>query len=563
MSSTIVKKSNGLSLTTHLGDSAVLLAFDLDEGKTEKFAGFAVHCVTPPNKKGPYHSNEYFLPNRLNFEKGLTREKTLGSSDYTSSDKAPFQVFHWIHFPSAGPGEYQYTAYAAYFKDHRSIELGPKVSSKIKLVYQSNISNLELGFTRGYISSQAYSERFENKNIRPKEKSIDFDTKPYEQQYEWLGAHARQIICKFLEECEQDSSIQVDVFSYDFDEPDIIRSLCKLGERVRVFQDDSKSHIGAKAMEPKVQEALERAGAQVKTGHFHRFAHNKVMIQKKGGKAVKVLTGSANFSLRGLYVQANSILLFNDPDIANLYEQAFEQSFTSASHFVESSIASKWYNVKKPVPLTISFAPHKTAFSLDKVAESIESAKSSVFFAIMEAGGTGPVMPALQNLADNNNSDIFSLGILQKESELKLFKRGINNNTATTSFNYLHKNVPEPFKDEWSGGAGQVIHHKYVVCDFNDKSPVVFCGSSNLSEGGEKSNGDNLLAIYDRKIAICYAVEAIRLFDHYRFRTLQENSTSDNPLVLDTTNKWLKDYYNPKMLKFHERKILSTAIREK
>src|SRR5919197_648960 len=134
MSSTIVKKSNGLSLTTHLGDSAVLLAFDLDKDKTEKFAGFAVHCVTPPNKKGPYHSNEYFLPNRLNFEKELTREKTLGSSDYTSSDKAPFQIFHWIHFPSAGPVEYQYTVYAAYFKDHRSIEF------KSKSKFQNKIS---------------------------------------------------------------------------------------------------------------------------------------------------------------------------------------------------------------------------------------------------------------------------------------------------------------------------------------------------------------------------------------------------------------------------------------
>jgi hypothetical protein len=43
----------------------------------------------------------------------------------------------------------------------------------------------------------------------------------------------------------------------------------------------------------------------------------------------------------------------------------------------------------------------------------------------------------------------------------------------------------------------------------NGPNPVVFCGSSNLSSGGESCNGDNLLAIYDRDIATAYAVEAI------------------------------------------------------
>ncbi|MDQ1254074.1 MAG: hypothetical protein QG646_3294, partial [Euryarchaeota archaeon] len=100
-----------------------------------------------------------------------------------------------------------------------------------------------------------------------------------------------------------------------------------------------------------------------------------------------------------------------------------------------------------------------------------------------------------------------------------------------------------------------VIHHKFVVCDFNSDDPVVFCGSSNLAQGGETNNCDNLIEIRDANIANYYAIEAIRLFDNYRFRSLQENSTSDKPLELDPTDNWVKSFYDPNNLKCQTRKL--------
>ena len=55
-----------------------------------------------------------------------------------------------------------------------------------------------------------------------------------------------------------------------------------------------------------------------------------------------------------------------------------------------------------------------------------------------------------------------------------------------------------------------MLHHKFVVVDFNGPNPTVYAGSSNLAEGGEKKNGDNLLVFRDATIASTYAVEAIR-----------------------------------------------------
>ena len=69
----------------------------------------------------------------------------------------------------------------------------------------------------------------------------------------------------------------------------------------------------------------------MKVGHFHRFAHSKVMIQKRNGRPTRVLTGSANFSVRGLYVQANNVLVVDDPEVAAVYEQGTPRVLTKAS----------------------------------------------------------------------------------------------------------------------------------------------------------------------------------------------------------------------------------------
>ncbi|HTX43670.1 MAG TPA: phospholipase D-like domain-containing protein, partial [Methanocella sp.] len=451
------------------------------------------------------------------------------------------------------------------FKDGGSLEMGKGVPLNIDLSYRTS-PNLELGFTRGAISSQAYADRFKNADIRPKVKSVDFDTAAYRPQYEWLGAHARKLVFDFLTECQEDPSINVDVFTYDFDEPDIIRKIAALGHRARVIQDDSALHTKGEAIEPRAVDVLKQAGVTVKTGHFRRFSHDKIFIQKKSGKAVKVLTGSTNFSLRGLYIQANSVLVFDSPEIAGLYGRAFDQAFDDMGNFRSSGMASKWFDVTSGVapPISFSFAPHETGFTLDAVADAVDSAKSSAFFAVMQMGKPetgGRALSSLIGLGERDN--IFSLGIVDSKSDLKLFKQGKSN--GVTSKSWLRKNAPRPFLPELSGLAGQggfaghVIHHKFIVCDFNDRNPVVFCGSSNLAPGGETSNGDNLIAIHDPTIAYNYAVEAIRLYDHYRFRSLHEGSTSSRPLELDTTDGWVKPFYDPGNIKFNERKLFSIS----
>jgi phosphatidylserine/phosphatidylglycerophosphate/cardiolipin synthase-like enzyme len=546
---------DGLSVKAYRGDGAVLLAFDLNETLTAGLAGFAIQR-TPPT------GQPFYIPNRLSFTTAVTTQTTPEQHVWSPSDQAPFQKYRWVDFPpDVVPGTYTYEISAMYFDANGGLKPGPVVDVSLEIVSHA-LGEFEFGFTRGYASSQAYAARFDNAAIVPKPKTIDFNTTPYEKQYEWLGYHARQMVFDFVQECLDDPSITVDLFAYDLDEPDFIRDMQKLGGRLRAVLDNAPLHTKASAMEPQAKARLQdSAGSQnIVVGHFKRFAHNKVLIQKKNGQPVKVLTGSANFSLRGLYVQANNVLVFDDAATAALYEQAFAEAFTDMSGFDKSPIAAQWFDVKDPglPPFSVCFSPHADAsISLGRVSDAIRQAKSSVLYAVMELQGGGPVLDELRNLG--NRSDVFAYGVTQTESGLNLYKPG-DAHGIFASFDYLHSKVPAPFRAEWSGGLGQVIHHKFVVADFNDLQPVVFAGSSNLAEGGEEDNGDNLLAIYDPAVVTAYAVEAIRLVDHYHFRVAMQGATQVQPLQLQgagAAKPWWAPYYDNTNVKYFERLLFA------
>lgn len=280
---------------------------------------------------------------------------------------------------------------------------GPSAEVSLELVPQQ-AGKFAVGLTRAYVSSQAYATKFKNAPIRPDPKSLDYDTKPFQPAYEWLGWHARKLVFDLLNECLNDKSITVDMFAYDFDEPEIVKMCEALGSRLRAFLDNAPLHLGT-ALEVQTHERLVKSAgaANIKQGHFQRFAHDKIIIQKKDGKPTKVLTGSANFSVRGLYVQANNVLVFNDPQIAQTYDDIFESVFQNMSGYVKSPLAAKWFkfpNEPGGIPnFQVSFAPHpKPPMSMQTVIEALQNAKSSVMFAVMELGGSGQTLQTLQKL---------------------------------------------------------------------------------------------------------------------------------------------------------------------
>ena len=197
-----------------------------------------------------------------------------------------------------------------------------------------------------------------------------------------------------------------------------------------------------------------------------------------------------------------------------------------------------------------SFSPHAPENALlAEVADDIgEQTTSSLFYSLAFLYQTpGPILDAIKKVTQDD--EIFVYGISDKDvGGLDLQKP--DGNVAPVSSAALGENVPEPFKSEPVGGSGNRMHHKFVVIDFDKPTARVYLGSYNFSSAADKDNGENLLLIRDRRVAVSYMVEALRIFDHYHFRVAQEEATeAKKKLVLATPLEirakepwWAEDY---------------------
>lgn len=559
-----------LRVAAYTGANCVLIAMSLADDATENLAGFAIY-------RQPEGEAERALLNRLNFDDPVTSATAPHQRKWTPSNIAPIQKFRWVDIPPNGiEKKTTYRVCAMYFTG-AGVDL--RVGAEARVVVDPTLdlhSRFFAAFTRGYISSQAYADRFHNADIRPAgPKTADFDTTPYQAQYEWLGAGARKALFDFLDRCRNDKSARVDVFAYDLDEPDVIAAICEFGRegRLRAVLDDAPLHRDKAVEVDAAKMIIDAAGADnVVQGHFGRYQHNKVFIERDAsGKARRVLFGSMNFSVRGIYVQSNNIIVAEDERTPAYFAEAFDNAFengASAAKFKKDPIAAAYNlisdNSNAELPKSrIALSPHKDAeISLGPVTQRIRSATSSVLFAVMEPTGGGDVLAALRTIAEKPT--VFSYGTVETAKGL-IVQRGDGAMSDLADFAYLKSKVPYPFAQEFDPGPGRHIHDKFVVIDFNGENPTVVAGSSNLAAGGEQSNGDSLILIEDRGLATIYAIEALKIFDHYSFRDRMREATAAEPLVLWRPDRagqsapWWAAYYDEKNIKFRDRCLFAGA----
>jgi phosphatidylserine/phosphatidylglycerophosphate/cardiolipin synthase-like enzyme len=453
---------------------------------------------------------------------------------------------------------------------------------------------LDVGFTRNFASSQAFRDKFPDgtdideagKKIIPAKADDGLKFKKFKSDiYDWLGFEAYDLIFDFLNMAVADKTITLDVFAYDLNEGDIVTKLEQIGHRLRAIIDDSTGekkgkktgHGTAGSAESKAAKRLRASAGEnnIRRTHFSHLQHHKVFIAKRGGKPFKVLAGSTNFSYRGIYIQANNVLVFEEPAVARLYSDVFDAAFRDPAGFKTDPLAAKWHLVQsdgKP-PIRVCFSPHKSPdLSLNPVRGAIDQADSSVLYSVafLNQIKSGPTKEALDRLLER---PVFSYGVVDSTGTLEVRKP--DGSIGLVDFAYLSENAPEPFRREWSDGKGINIHHKFVVADFNLPTAKVFTGSSNLAPSGEKENGDHLIMIEDRKVAIGYAIEALRIFDHLHFRSRMKDALKGKKKSAETDKKaveklslrkpkaisgkeaWFEEYYVEGSQKEKDRKLFS------
>ncbi|WP_407156981.1 phospholipase D-like domain-containing protein [Bradyrhizobium sp. STM 3557] len=552
--------NRSFSVKAYVGDKKTLLAFNFQSKDSAKnLAGFTIHCQPPGGVDG------YFLMNQLQFE-DPSRHKQVEGEKPNSSVNAPIQKFRWTHYPgtahqgtSPALGEYTFTVTPRYFDDAGAmLALDPSLGVSVK-VNEGPFKKgaLSLGFSRGYMQSGAYVHNFgRDTPVVPKTKDLDFDTSAqaginnkgqpvtFAQIYSWMGETAREQIFALLDRVLKDSSLTLKVFAYDLNEPDIVKALLTLAEqgRVRIILDNSSEHAtqpgDPQTAEDQFADRFEKqktGKSGILRGSFARFSHDKVFIVLRNDSAIEVLSGSTNFSLTGLYVNANHVLVFEDANVAGHYDEVFEQSWQTlngitkwpskpaAAAFGATDLATKPYQSRAGfVPkMQITFSPHTAADAekilgamADRIMQETHAARGNVIFAVMQIARTsGAVCEALGELHEKKT--VFSYGISDAPKGIFLYTPGQATGVQVTG-KPSQVTLPAPF-DQVPKLPGHEIHDKFVVCGLNGSDPVVYCGSSNLALLGEEQNGDNLLAIHDADVATAFAIEALGLIDHYNF----------------------------------------------
>jgi phosphatidylserine/phosphatidylglycerophosphate/cardiolipin synthase-like enzyme len=478
-----------------------------------------------------------------------------------------------VHFPRNAElaGDFLYRVTPVFMNAADELSYGEPQTAAIELRRETYPGKLNVTFTRGFVSSQAFVDQFASAGdiatLLPAKADDGLTFVPThpkaKEALDWMGFEARRAILGLLDEAIADTTAQVRVVAYDLSEPDVVSRLERLGPRLKVIIDDEGSHGAAKSGETQAQHRLETsAGADnVKRQHMGNLQHNKTIVVD-GQKVQAAVCGSTNFSWRGFFVQSNNAVVMRGKRAVKRFRDAFDAYWDHgdvAGFGATMSARASSLGLTK-IDAQLGFSPYATENSrLAGVAQDIgDNSTTSVFYSLAFLFQTpGAILDALKKVTGNDA--IFVYGISDKKvGGLDLQKP--DGNVAPVSPAALAKNVPEPFKSEPTGGGGIRMHHKFVVIDFDKPSARVYFGSYNFSGAADGSNGENLVLVRDRRIAVAYTVEALRIFDHYHFRVAQQEAkTAKKQLALAKPPRapgelpwWDEDYTAPPKIRDRE-----------
>ncbi len=541
------------TLTAHRGDGMCLLAMNWKKGRPPRdFVGFAIEYKEPKGEQF------YSLKNRLAFEEpdGAVNANTL------SSRLSPIQKFRWVHFPRNADmtGEFVYRVVPVFMNASDELSYGEEQTVRIALQRDTMPGKLNVSFTRGFVSSQAFVDRFESKGAistlipAKSDDGLSFISKHPDAAFahEWMGFEARSVLLEILDSAIKDKKAIVRVVAYELNEPQILSRLEKLGRRLRIIIDDDGKHAHETSAESKAAKRLVKSAGKenVKRQHMGKLQHNKTIVVN-GPKVQCVVCGSTNFSWRGLYVQSNNAVVLRGKKAVARFEEAFADYWGHPEAPFKKSNSAKFTPLGMTgVDVSVGFAPFNAENGMiDTIAADIaKKSTSSVLYSLAFLYQTpGAIAAALKKVTKNPKTFVYGI------SDRKVGGLDVQipaGNIATVYPEEISTFLPEPFNKESSGGAGVRMHHKFIVLDFDKPAARVYLGSYNFSAAADGSNGENLVLIRDQRVATSYMIEAIRMIDHYHFRIAQSKAkTAVKKLVLKrpprkSTEKpwWLEDY---------------------
>jgi phosphatidylserine/phosphatidylglycerophosphate/cardiolipin synthase-like enzyme len=319
----------------------------------------------------------------------------------------------------------------------------------------------------------------------------------------------------------------------------------------------------------------------------NHIGHNKFAVWLNPTPKA-VMTGSTNWTPTGLCGQSNNALVLQSADLAKGYNEYWENLLadkfpspkplskagksvqvqgedlrtadqTPVSATVKGSDVVAWYS-----PNTDGVKKGKAVPpDLEVLFELMAKAKQAIFFLVFQpsrAGADSIISAAIEAGIKNKKlvvagaiSDVSAMpGYVpgDKKAKSKAKQEGVKPFTFDSGGTHIVRATAldgpvGDFEKELLKVGNAVVHDKIVVIDPLSANCVVAAGSHNLGFKASYENDENLLIIRgNQSLAQAYAVHALDVYDHYRFRAWQaKNKEEGKPFFegnIEVTDAWLR-----------------------
>jgi phosphatidylserine/phosphatidylglycerophosphate/cardiolipin synthase-like enzyme len=278
------------------------------------------------------------------------------------------------------------------------------------------------------------------------------------------------------------AKLSIDMAAYSISLNDVRYALIRAHERgvnVRIVMESEN-------MDRSDVQALLEAGIPIVGDERQGLMHDKFIVIDRS----EVWTGSMNFTDSGTYEDNNNMIRVHSTKLAENYLKEFNEMF-------EDNMFGPDAVTQTPNPvITLDGTQVETYFSPDdhvltELYELVENANESIHF--LAFSFTSNELGELVRQKAESGLDV--RGVMDEEQ--------VNSNTGTEY---------DPFRQAGldvriDGNAGQ-MHHKVFIVD----EEIVVLGSYNFSKSAEERNDENILIIYNERIADFFLQEFERVY---------------------------------------------------
>jgi phosphatidylserine/phosphatidylglycerophosphate/cardiolipin synthase-like enzyme len=575
-------KVDGYQVFAVTGTNTVSFGIDFQGANTQGLLGFGLERIDKAENQDFFTFGFKVFPSVI---KNPDEKTVVKTNDH------PIQSFVTDDFTAKPGHEYEYLFHPLKGQPKNLDRSARPIPIKVRTEPQFSDLEHDVFFNRGVASSQAYTREFNNRSPSHLDATDPAEAK---RAREWLSRQLDDAILKFIGNAKKNDTLLCCFYEFRY-EPVVqaLKDAIDRGVDVKIIIDAKVNETTDK--NGKVHESFPREEnlrmikkVKIPAGNIIKreakpndIAHNKYMVLLKGKsqKPAEVWTGSTNISDGGIHGQTNVGHWVRNGDVAAHYQAYWELLSNDPGPAAGADAAGSRAENKKlrdavealletpkafadlKTGVTPIFSPRSGPGVLDMYARMVDEAKGlsciTLAFGISEA---------FKNLLSDNKTDShITFFLLEKEdkpnprSKKKFVGLSAKNNVYKAWGSFLREPLYQWAKETNAGALGlnqhvSYVHSKFLLMDPLSKDPMVVTGSANFSAASTNDNDENMIAVRgNQRVADIYFTEFNRLFYHYYFRSVQEQTkrmlsqkdkerSDKQSLFLVEDDSWLKAY---------------------